>query len=172
MYRHRWLLAITVAALVLRLHWNLMVHPLGDYVVSDMRGYDVRSTQLLTNPWKKIEYHGFFPYGAHYVVAAVKWLFGRYNYPAISVAYALMGTITVSLAYLIAARVSRHAWVPPLLGLILIPYYPIISLGGYMLSETPFAVFLMAAMITVQTVLSFAAMPIWIAIGEKLFLGG
>ncbi|MCA9657288.1 MAG: phospholipid carrier-dependent glycosyltransferase [Myxococcales bacterium] len=141
LYRHRWLLAITVAALVLRLHWNLMVHPLGDYVVSDMRGYDVRSTQLLTNPWKKIEYHGFFPYGAHYVVAAVKWLFGRYNYPAISVAYALMGTITVSLAYLIAARVSRHAWVPPLLGLILIPYYPIISLGGYMLSEIPMATF-------------------------------
>lgn len=31
---------------------------------------------------------------------------------------------------------------------------------------------LMAAMITVQTLLSFAAMPLWIALGEYLFLGG
>jgi hypothetical protein len=30
----------------------------------------------------------------------------------------------------------------------------------------------MAAMITVQTLLSFAAMPLWIALGEYLFLGG
>ncbi len=31
---------------------------------------------------------------------------------------------------------------------------------------------LMAAMITVQTLLSFAAMPLWIALGERLFLAG
>ena len=31
---------------------------------------------------------------------------------------------------------------------------------------------LMAAMITVQTALSFVALPVWIAIGERIFLGG
>jgi hypothetical protein len=35
--------------------------------------------------------------------------------------------------------------VPPLLGMLLVFYYPLISLGGYTLSEIPFAVFLLAA---------------------------
>ncbi len=145
LWRNRWLIAIVLATFAVRLHWNLAVHPLGHYIVSDMRGYDIRAGQLLEDPWKAIEYHGFFPYGTHYLVAAIKWLFGRWNYEAASVVYALLGTTVVGLAYTLADRVSRRPWVAPALGLILIFYYPLISLGGYMLSETPFSLCLLAS---------------------------
>lgn len=143
--QHRWLIVIALAALAVRLHWNLEVHPIGDYIGSDMKGYDSRADQLLHSPFVKREYHAFFPYGTHYLVALLKWIFGAQNYPAIAAVYALMGTMIVVFAYRIAERVSRHAWVPPLVGLLLVPYYPLISLGGYMLSEIPMSVFLCLA---------------------------
>ena len=39
-----------LAAFAVRLQWNLWSHPLGHYIVSDMRGYDVRSAQILATP--------------------------------------------------------------------------------------------------------------------------
>jgi len=134
-----------IAAFVVRLHWNLRVHPIGDYILSDMRGYDIRSLQVLTTPGRKIEYHAFFPYGTHYLIAGIKWVFGRYNHTAISVVYALMGTMTVGFAYGIAHRVSRFRWLAPLVGLFLIFYFPLISLGGYLLSELPSSFFMLGA---------------------------
>nr|WP_276599186.1 phospholipid carrier-dependent glycosyltransferase [Nannocystis sp. SCPEA4] len=89
------------------------------------------------------EYHAFFPYGTHFIIALVKALFGKDNFTAIGVAYALMGTGIVAYAYRIAARISPYKWVPPLLGTLLVFYYPLISLGGYTLSEVPFGVFMM-----------------------------
>src|SRR5690606_20739807 len=68
--------------------------------------------------------------------------FGRENFAAIGVVYALLGTIIVGYAYRLAERVSPHKWVPPLLGCFLVFYYPLISLGGYTLSEVPFGAFL------------------------------
>jgi hypothetical protein len=145
LHRNRWLIVITLAALIVRLHWNLEVHPIGDYIGSDMKGYDTRANQLLDDASVKREYHAFFPYGTHFVVAAIKMIFGRDNYPAIAAVYALMGALVVAFSYLIARRVSKRAWVPPLVGLILVCYYPLISLGGYMLSEIPMATFLTLA---------------------------
>ncbi|MCB9700932.1 MAG: glycosyltransferase family 39 protein [Myxococcales bacterium] len=140
--RNRWLIVIALTALAIRLHWNLDVHPLGDFISSDMRGYDSRADQFIADPWKAREYHGFFPYGTHYLVALFKVIFGKDNYPAISACYAVMGTFVVILGYLIARRVSKRAWVPPAVGLILACYYPLISLGGYILSEVPMSMFM------------------------------
>ncbi len=134
-----------LAALAVRLHWNLMVHPLGDYVSSDMRGYVSRADQLIDRFGDSMEYHGFFPYGTHYLLALLKVVFGKDNFDAIGVAYAIMGAVIVGYGYRIAERVSSRPWVPPLLGVILIFYYPLISLGGYTLSEIPFGVFLAMA---------------------------
>ncbi|MEZ4382740.1 MAG: glycosyltransferase family 39 protein [Nannocystaceae bacterium] len=139
--RNRWLLFIAAAALIIRLHWNLEVHPIGDYIGSDMRGYNTRAEQFLADPFKPREYHAFFPYGTHYLIAAFKAIFGKENFPAIAACYAVMGTLVVVFSYWIAERVSKRAWVPPLVGLILAFYYPLISLGGYMLSEIPMATF-------------------------------
>lgn len=142
LHRNRWLIVAVLAALAVRLHWNLMVHPLGDYVSSDMRGYVSRADQLIDRFGDPMEYHGFFPYGTHYLLALLKVVFGKDNFTAIGIAYAIMGATIVGYGYRIAERVSSRAWVPPLLGIILVFYYPLISLGGYTLSEIPFGVFL------------------------------
>ncbi|HFE46846.1 MAG TPA: phospholipid carrier-dependent glycosyltransferase [Nannocystis exedens] len=139
--RNRWLIVIAVVALVIRLHWNLEVHPIGDYIGSDMRGYNSRAEQFLAEPFKPREYHAFFPYGTHYLVALLKAIFGKENFPAIASCYALMGTLVVIFSYQIAALVSKRRWLPPAVGLFLAFDYPLISLGGYMLSEIPMAVF-------------------------------
>lgn len=142
LYRNRWLLVIVLGALLVRLHWNLVVHPLEDYVSSDMKGYVSRADQLLSAPGKPNEYHAFFPYGTHFLLALIKLVFGRDNFAAIGVVYALLGTVIVGYAVRLAERVSPRRWVPPLLGVFLVFYYPLISLGGYTLSEVPFGAFL------------------------------
>jgi len=139
LHRYRWTIALFVAALVVRLHWNLVVHPPGDYIYSDMRGYVLRADQILDDPWTPIEYHAFFPYGTHLLIAAMKWVFGRENYEAIAVLWALMGAATVAMAHRAALRMSSVRWVPAVTGVILVAYYPLISLSGYFLSETGFA---------------------------------
>ncbi|MFZ6181595.1 ArnT family glycosyltransferase [Nannocystis pusilla] len=146
LYRNRWPLVIVLGAFLVRLHWNLLVHPLGDYVSSDMKGYVSRADQMIDKFGAPNEYHAFFPYGTHFILALIKYLFGKDNFTAIGVAYALMGTGMVAYAYRIAARISPRKWVPPLLGTLLVFYYPLISLGGYTLSEIPFGVFMMASM--------------------------
>ena len=143
LYRNRWLIAIVLAALAVRLHWNLLVHPLGDYQSSDMRGYTSRAEQMVAHFGKAYEYHGFFPYGTHFLLALFKAIFGKDNYSAIGVMYALMGTVTVLYGVKVAQLVTRRAWLPYALGVLLIFYYPLISLSGYTLSETPFGMFLL-----------------------------
>lgn len=141
----RWTIAIVLAALIVRMHWNLVVHPLGEYIYSDMNGYVSRADRVVRDPFTPYEYNVFFPFGTHLFVAALKAVFGKENYVAIGIAYALMGTACVLAAMRIAKRVSPYPWVPPLLGLLLIFYYPHLSIGGYVLSEMPFSACLMLA---------------------------
>lgn len=143
--QERWLLAVFVAALVVRLHWNLLVHPLGDYVYSDMNGYVSRADHMLKVGLKPHEYSSFFPYGTHWMVAGMKYVFGKDNYSAIGVLYAGLGAMTVAFAYSAARRACHFRWVAPAVGILGVFYYPHISLGGYILSEVPFAFFLMGA---------------------------
>jgi uncharacterized membrane protein (UPF0136 family) len=143
LYRNRWAIFIVLAALAVRLHWNLLVHPLGDYQSSDMRGYTSRAEQMVANFGKAYEYHGFFPYGTHFMLALLKAIFGKDNYTAIGVVYALIGATTVLYGMKIAALVTRRKWLPTALGVLLIFYYPLISLGGYTLSEAPFGMFML-----------------------------
>jgi len=145
LWEHRWFLVVTLAALIVRLHWNLVVHPPGDYVYSDMRGYVGRADSIFTHPWGRKEYDAFFPYGTHFLLFVVKALFGRTNDPAIAVVYACMGAALVGFGYLLARRVSSRRWVAPAVGLMGVFYYPHISLGGYFLSEIPFALCLTTA---------------------------
>jgi len=139
--RNRWLIVIAIAALLIRLHWNLDVHPTAEYIGSDMRGYNSRADQFLAAPFEPREYHAFFPYGTHYLLALLKAMFGKENFPAIAAVYAVMGTLIVIFTYRITELVSKRRWLPPVVGLFLAFYYPLISLGGYMLSEIPMAMF-------------------------------
>lgn len=143
------MICIFLGALAVRLHWNLEVHPLGDYVYSDMHGYVSRAERLLREFPKPHEYSAFFPFGTHWMVAGIKWLFPERADEAISVWYALLGATSVAMAYAIARRMSRYAIVPPAVGLLGIAYYPHFSLGGYILSEPPYCVLLMGAVLSV-----------------------
>ncbi len=149
LFAQRWLLAIFGGALAVRLHWNLEVHPLGDYVYSDMHGYVARAERLLREFPKPHEYSAFFPFGTHWMVAAVKYVAPERNEWVLSVLYAVMGATTVAMAYAVARRVSGFRIVPPAVGLLGIFYYPHFSIGGYILSETPYCLFLMGAVLSV-----------------------
>lgn len=144
-WRHRWLWIVLLTALIVRLHWNLYLHPIGDYITSDMFGYNHRANQMLDDFERKIEYHTFFPYGTHWLAYFIKLLFGRENFTAIAIIYALLGTGVVGFSYGIASRISSRQWFAPFIGLLLAFYYPLISLGGYLLSEIPFAFWLTGA---------------------------
>lgn len=141
LWQHRWLWVLMIAALVVRLHWNLVVHPIEDYVYSDMRGYMRRAHALNDAWWQPGEYDGFYPYGTHVFIYAVQSLLGQgpEDYRILNIAYAVLGTLVVGFGYLVARRVSHYRIVPPLVGLVLVGYYPLISLGGYALSEVPFS---------------------------------
>lgn len=145
MVEERWSIAIFVAALLVRLHWNLVTHPLGEYIYSDMNGYNSRADRLVKEPFGHFEYHAFFPFGTHAFAAAFKAVFGLEDFRQLGVAYALMGALGVLAAHRIALRVSTVRWVPHVLGLFLVCYYPYLSIGGYLLSELPFSVCFMLA---------------------------
>lgn len=159
--RRRGLVLVTLATLAVRLWWNLRVHRPLDFNFSDMNGYLERANFFLDQPWKPGMPHpygpGFiqgiferlfgqpnigytlFPYGTHALFTLVKLAFGRNNGTAIGVTLAVMGTMAVSYTYASAELVTRGRWSRLFIALLLIVYYPWISLGGYALSETPFA---------------------------------
>jgi hypothetical protein len=141
----RWGIAAFVAALVVRLHWNLEVHPPADYIYSDMNGYLQRANTIFAEGWSPREYNAFYPYGTHVFLFALQAVFGREAYPAMASVYAVLGAGIVWMSHALACRVSRHRWVPGALALVLVFYYPLISLGGYFLSEIPFSFCLVAS---------------------------
>ncbi|MFO0633785.1 MAG: glycosyltransferase family 39 protein [Nannocystaceae bacterium] len=145
LFEQRWPVAILLASLVVRVHWNLRVHPPADYVYSDMNGYVSRAAGLFTDLWGKREYAGFYPWGTHALMYAFERALGRGNLTGVGVAFAVMGALSSMFGYLIARRVSRFRWVAPAVGLWLVFDYPMISLSGYFLSETPFALGMLAA---------------------------
>lgn len=147
LWEHRWLLVLVTAALVVRLDWNLRVHPIGDYVYSDMRGYMRRADALFDAWWVPGEYDAFYPYGTHVFIYAVQAVFGTgpEDYRTLGIAYAIVGALVVGFGYQLARRVTRFRLVPPLVGLVLVAYYPLVSLGGYALSEVPFSLCLVSS---------------------------
>jgi 4-amino-4-deoxy-L-arabinose transferase-like glycosyltransferase len=138
--RRYWVLVLFVAALIVRLHWNLRVHPLQSFLYSDMKGYWGRADSLIDHPFAMREYDVFFPFGTTWLLAGIKLVFGRDAFGATSVIFALFGASVVAAGYAIADRVigERARWVAPAVGLLLVAYYPLFAIGGYILSELPF----------------------------------
>ena len=130
---------MTLLALAVRLVWNLWIHRPVDYGYSDMAGYLDRANVMLDKPWRPQPYLTLFPYGTHVFVYVVKLVFGRDNGAAVGAAFALLGTGSVAFTYALAARYSKRPAVRRVASALLVFYYPWIALGGYALSETPFA---------------------------------
>jgi len=145
--RHWWPICIFAAAFAVRAHWNLAVHPIGEFMYSDMNGYNGRANQILDAPLNRGEYRAFFPFGTQWLLAGIKFALGRDNFAAIGVYQALLGALCAMFTYFIANRASRHRWVAPAVGVLMVVYYPLIAIGGYILSETPSTFFMTAAML-------------------------
>src|SRR5262249_26318191 len=71
--------------------------------------------------------------------------FGRQNDQALGASFAVLGTLAVTYTYATAVRFVTRPWARRFTGLVLVAYYPWISLGGYLLSETPFTFCVAAA---------------------------
>jgi hypothetical protein len=139
LWTRRGLVFVTLAALAVRLVWNLAVHRPLDFAFSDMAGYLERANLMLDKPATRGPWLTLFPFGTHYLVFAVKVVFGRNNRAAIGVAFAVVGALAVAYTYATAGRLSLRPAARRLAGVVLIFYYPWISFGGYVLSEMPFA---------------------------------
>lgn len=142
LWPHRELIALTVAALVIRLVWNLFIHRPMDWATSDMGGYVERAKTSIDHFGERFGYFTLFPWGTHFMLMLLKRAFGRDNAAAIGILYAFLGAGAVAYSYLLARRMTRSVVLSRIVGVVLVVYYPWISLGGYVLSEPPFALFL------------------------------
>jgi hypothetical protein len=141
-----WLIVVVLAALAVRLHWNLEIHPPGEYIYSDMRGYTRRADAMFQSLWGVREYDAFYPYGTHVMLWFLQWVGGRTSestpeqidqvYRFVAGVYAVYGAALAGYGYALARRASKaSSIVAPIVGVLLVCYYPLISLGGYFLSE-------------------------------------
>ncbi|APR85808.1 Hypothetical protein A7982_11157 [Minicystis rosea] len=142
--KHRDLLVVTLAALVVRLVWNLVIHRPLDYAFSDMGGYLERAQTSIDHAGERFGYFTLFPWGTHVLLMLVKRVFGATNAAAVGVTYATLGAGAVAYAFLLARKLTRSIGLARIVGAVLVVYYPWISLGGYTLSEPPFTFFLCA----------------------------
>lgn len=158
--REAWVIVITLVSLVTRLWWNLSFHPPHNFVFSDMGGYFNRADDFATQPLTfATDYLSFFPWGTHAFLGLVKLLFTtpatcQRNPPngvalpgcwPMDASLAILGAVGVCYTTLLARRLTsagpsgrRPRWIYIVIGLGLALYYPIISQGGFFMSEIPF----------------------------------
>ena len=136
----RWLLTLTVLALLTRLLWVLVIHPPGNYVFSDMGMYVKRATDLAVNgPRDGVRDLAWQAYGTHFLLALPFKLFGAgAPFRAAAVLWGLLGAAAVPLTYLLACRVLPTARLAKTAGVAALLWYPNLSTTGFFLSETPF----------------------------------
>lgn len=135
--------AIFVAALVPRLLYNLVLHPLAANLATDMLSYAKMSRAVMLHPLEPNSWFAFWPFGTGWLAAGVQWIAGDENWGALGGVYALFGAGAVTLGWDVARRVSRWPWIPPAIALLGIGYYPWIMMGGFVMSEPSFTFFLM-----------------------------
>lgn len=142
-------MTVVAAAFVVRLVYNLFVHPPLDYVTSDMAGYVRRATEALDVPWStKRPTSTFFPYGTHVFVAGIRAVFGREARAPIGIAFAGLGAAAVGFAFALAQRLApaeNRRLLLSIFGTLLVVHVPLIMLGSFVLSEVPFSCALAAA---------------------------
>lgn len=143
----RVLLWLTLAALVTRLLWVLVVHPPGDYVFSDMGMYVKRARDLVNvGVQSGVRELAWQAYGTHFLLAIPFKIFGpEAPHRAAAVLWGLLGAAAVPLTYLVACRVLPTARLATIAGVLALLWYPNLSTTGYFLSETPFLCFQLLA---------------------------
>ncbi|MBW2456591.1 MAG: hypothetical protein JRI68_18885 [Deltaproteobacteria bacterium] len=149
-----------VAALAARLLWTLYLHPPSLYVYSDMEGYVLRAERFLAEPLGSWPDAALYPFGTHYLLALCGWVFGSVKHTGTAVVFAALGAGLAPLCFCLTGRlVTGPSWpaaadgsapgqlftIARVAGWLAVAYYPLLSLTGYYLSETPYALLLTAA---------------------------
>jgi hypothetical protein len=142
----RVLLGLTLAALVSRLVWVLLVHPPADYIFSDMRKYVERATEVAQVGMQVGDReYAWQAWGTHAILSIPLRLFGIERLDIAAALWGLMAALAVPLAYLLAVRVCSRRRMPEIIGVVMLVWHPNISNAGYFLSETPFLLFALAS---------------------------
>jgi hypothetical protein len=150
----RWLWTLTALALASRLFWNLVVHPPGQYIFSDMKKYVNRAQDLAVNGFHfGVRELAWQTWGTHYILAIPFKLFGPMNYPAAAAFWAVMGAAAVPVGYLLACRVTARPLHAKVVGIALLLWHPAMSNTGNFLSETPFLFFQLVSTLLLVMVL-------------------
>ena len=146
--RHFVILALFIALLI-RLIFSLFIHPIQNFVFSDMQSYLDITLRIFKNI-PQLE-NIFYPPGYSLFLSLFQPASNRYFFTVIAILQSLIGAVSVWLFY----KVSTYILKPKLSAiflLILIFYYPFIDTTGYLLSEN-LAIFFLA--LTVWLVLKF-----------------
>lgn len=123
------------AALVVRVAWCVFVQAPRDDLASDMAGYIGRARAVLHG----VDAETCFPPGAHWFYAAVLAVVGPRALAAGGLVTAALGATVAPMAGALAGECLPGRRAGLVVGLVVAAWYPLVALGGFFLSEVPFA---------------------------------
>ncbi len=128
-------LAVFGVALAVRGVWCAFVQAPQDDVVSDMAGYIARARAVLDG----VDAETCFPPGAHWFYAGELLLVGPGGLAAAGLLNAVCGAVVAPMAGALASECLPGRRAGLAVGLVVAAWYPLVALGGFFLSEVPFA---------------------------------
>jgi len=120
-------------ALIVRLVFSLDIHPIQNFIFSDMNSYLDISTRLSLSDRSLANV--FYPIGYPLFIMLVSKVLPNLFFPTIAILQSLMGLISLILLYAISKNILSQKFRLIFL-IILACYYPWIDFGGYLMSET------------------------------------
>jgi hypothetical protein len=126
-------------AVAVRVYWVFRVQSPFDAIYSDMGGYVERALNLVngvTVSYPRMT--ALYPYGAHYVYAALFRVLGFHSRGLVSATQAVLCAAPAYFFVLFASRWFARAWVPFALGVVVAVWQPIVWCAGFFLSEVPY----------------------------------
>lgn len=136
-------LGVFLFAAGIRLYFNLVVHPPSEFIESDMWVYDLRAKNLLAGtlgPWDS-----FTPRGYPALLAAV-YALGGDALRNVAILQALLGGGMAALVFGLGRRLLRSNALALAAALLAAAHLPLVLYGGFLLSEIPFAFFLLLSL--------------------------
>lgn len=130
---HRLEVLILFFALIARLVFSLGIHPIQNFIFSDMNSYLDISTRLLQ--FDRSLANVFYPIGYPLFLMLVRRITAVSFFPAVALLQSLMGLASLILLYAISKNILSRKFRLIFL-IILAGYYPWIDFGGYLMSET------------------------------------
>jgi hypothetical protein len=131
--------ATVTLALFVRVYWVLRVQSPYDAIYSDMQGYvDRANAELGRGPTLYPRVMALYPYGAHYVYAALFRVIGFEHRTVIGLVQAALTAAPGYFLVLFASRLVTSERLLFAVGILFAAWQPVVWCVGYFLSEVPF----------------------------------